>query len=306
MNPREVALVVFTIFAQMSVGSFVVLGIVHFFAIRKAGMEEADQLSDRALLAIVLVLGMGLLASLGHLGNPLNAPRAVTHLGSSWLSREVFFGVTFVVVGGVFALMQWFKIASFAVRNSIAWLAAAIGLALVYSMSRIYMQRTVPVWDTLATPTLFFTTTFLLGGLAIGVAFVTNYIYLKRRESGYADTQRTLLHGALRWIAVSSIALLGVEFIVIPLYVAYLSAQGGRAAVSAAMMFGRYAPLFGVRLGLVFFGAGVLAVFLYQHARSLGREKIMGNLTYAAFGLVFAGEILGRVLFYSTYLRVGM
>ena len=63
MNAREWALIVFTVLTQMSVGSFLVLGVVHFFAARKAGMEEADRLSDRALLSIVVVLALAMLAS---------------------------------------------------------------------------------------------------------------------------------------------------------------------------------------------------------------------------------------------------
>ena len=82
MSVREWALVTFTILAQMSVGAFVVLGIVHYYANRKAGMEEANRLSDRALVAIIVTLGLGLLASLLHLGNPLRAPTAVTNLAS--------------------------------------------------------------------------------------------------------------------------------------------------------------------------------------------------------------------------------
>ena len=121
MNARDWALITFTILTQMSVGSFLVLGIVHYYANRKAGMKEADRLSDYALLAIVVVFGLALVASLLHLGNPLNAPRAVTHLATSWLSREILSGVIFAVLAVVFALMQWRKIASFAVRNVIAW-----------------------------------------------------------------------------------------------------------------------------------------------------------------------------------------
>ena len=44
MNMREWALIAFTILAQMSVGSFIILGVVHFFAARKSGDVEADRL----------------------------------------------------------------------------------------------------------------------------------------------------------------------------------------------------------------------------------------------------------------------
>src|SRR5512142_528133 len=93
MNTREWALIAFTVLAQMSVGSFLVLEVVHLFVSRRAGEEQADEFSTRALLAIFPVLGLGLLASLFHLGNPINAYRAVSNIGVSGLTRDNSSGV---------------------------------------------------------------------------------------------------------------------------------------------------------------------------------------------------------------------
>ena len=307
MNVREWALITFSILAQLSVGSFLVLGVVHFFAARKSGEEEADRLSDRALLAIGPALILGMAASLLHLGNPFNAYLAVSNLGSSWLSWEILSGVLFAVVGGVFALMQWRKIASFAVRNLIAIVAAVIGLVLIYSMSNVYQIRTQPAWNTIATTIAFFTTTLLLGVLAMGAAFVANYAYLQQKNPGCADAQCVLLRDALRWIAMASIVLLGVELVTVPLQIAYLAGGTSSAArASAAMMYGEYGLVLGLRLALVFIGAGILGVFIYQNTLSAGREKVMGNLAYAAFALVIVSEVLGRFLFYATHVRIGL
>ena len=304
MELRAWALIAFTILAQMSAGSFLVLGIVHYFAARKAGMEEADRLSDRALLVIILTLGLGLIASLFHLGDPFRAYRAVTNIGTSWLSREVLSGVSFVVLGAVFAFMQWRKIASFAVRNVIAWIAALVGLVLVFNMSRIYMIPTQPAWNTLATPILFYTTTLLLGSLAVGAAFVTNYAIVTRKEPACADAQCTLMRDALRWIAIATVVLLGVELVVLPLYAAYLVGAGPQAAESASMLVRSYGVVFALRLILAFVGAGVFGLFLYQNAVSPGHEKVMGNLAYGAFALVLVAEVLGRFLFYATQVQI--
>ena len=302
MNVREWALITFTILAQLSVGSFLVLGIVHFFATRQAGLDEADRLSDRALLAIGPALLLGLLASLLHLGNPLNAYRAIGNLGTSWLSREIFSGVSFAILGGLFALMQWRKLGSFALRNLVAWAAALVGLVLVYSMSMVYMLPAEPGWNVATTPFAFFTTTFLLGVLALGAAFVANYAYVQRTTPGCADAQCRLLRGALKWIAVASIALLGVEFVILPLQIALLGAGAGAPAVP--LLIGPYGLVFGLRLALVFLGAGVLGVFLFQAALKPGQEHVLANLAYAAFALVLVGEVLGRFLFYATQVRI--
>jgi len=306
MQMREFALVAFTILAQMSVGTFLILGVVHYFVSRQAGAEQAEQMNNRALIAVGPVLGLAILVSLFHLGNPLIAYNAIANTGSAWLSREVLFSTLFFVVGAIFAFMQWRRISTATVRNLIAGIAALIGLALVYSMSQIYQIRTVPAWNTLATPVTFFTTTFLLGTLAVGTAYVANYSYLRRKDADCADVQCALLHDTLRWLFIAAIVLLGIEFMVVPLYAAYLAALGGPAGISMGMMINQFGLVFGLRLLLVFSGAGILGVFIFLNAGKQGREQMLGYLTYGAFALVLVGEVLGRFLFYATYARVGI
>jgi anaerobic dimethyl sulfoxide reductase subunit C (anchor subunit) len=269
-------------------------------------MEQSDRMSDRALLVIGPVVVLAMIASLFHLGNPLNAPRAVTNLTSSWLSREILFSVTFVVLGGAFALMQWRKMSSFAVRNVIAWIATVVGLVLVYSMSQIYMLETQPAWNSWATVVSFFATTLLLGLLAMGTALVANYAYVKQQDSDCAELQCALLRDTLRWIAVTAVLVLGIELVVAPIYLATLAAGNAAAQESARMMVQDFGVLLGLRLGLAFLGAGVFGFFLYQNASSPGREKVMGNLVYAAFALVLVSEVLGRFLFYATRVSIGI
>jgi anaerobic dimethyl sulfoxide reductase subunit C (anchor subunit) len=291
----------------MSVGSFLVLGVVHFFAARKSGMAEADRLSDRALIAIGPLMVLALIVSLFHLGNPLNAYRAVTHLSTSWLSREILCSVLFTGAGAVFAFVQWRKLTTFAVRNLIAWLAAIIGLVLVYVMSQVYMLPTQPAWDTLATPISFFVTTLLLGALAIAVAFVANYAYIQRKNPESVTTQGTLLRNSLRWIGLACILLLGVELVVAPLQVAYLASGTEQAGVaSAALLFSQFGVVFGLRLVLVFVGAGILGLFIYQNAQKPDRERLLGYLAYATFALVLISEVMGRFLFYAAHIRIGV
>lgn len=303
MTVREWALVTFTILSQMSVGSFLVLGVVHFFSIRKAGLDEADRLSDRALLAIGPVMILAMLASLLHLGNPINAPRAIMNFGTSWLSREIMFGVLFAAAGGLFAVMQWRKISTFSVRNVIAWVAVLFGLAHVFSMAQIYRLDTQPVWDTVATPITFFTTTLMLGLLAMGAAFVANYAYVKKHTPDCAELQCELLRGTLRWISIAAIVSLGIEFVVLPVYISYLATS--KTAVGAAIMLsGDYSLVLILRLVLAFFGAGILGAFLYQAATTPGKEHTLSNLAYGAFLLVFTAEVLGRILFYATHIQI--
>lgn len=307
MIEKEWALIAFTILGQMSVGAFVVLTIVHFFAARKEGAQQADRMSDVALYAIGPVLVLGILASLGHLGNPINAPRAITNLGSSWLSREIFSSVAFMGLGAVFAFMQWRKIASAAVRSLLAVIVTLIGLFLVFSMSQVYMLETHPAWNTVATTVQFYATTFLLGALAVGSAFVANYAYLKTKDPGCAEAQCGLVRDALKWISVVSVLFLGLELVTVPLQLSNLAALSNTAAQgSAAMLYSEFGVLFGLRLALVFLGAGLLGVFIYRYATQPGKEKLMGNLAYLAFVLVLVSEVIGRFLFYAASVKIGI
>lgn len=306
MNTQEWALVAFTILVQMSVGSFWVLGVVHAYAMRKAGEDEADQLSDRALLIIGVLLLFGLVASLFHLGNPLNAFRAVGNVGNSWLSREVLSGVVFAILGGLFALMQWRKISTFTVRNVVAILAALVGLFLVLSMSMVYMLPTQPAWDTVATPILFFTTTFLLGALAMGAAFAANFMYLKRREAPDLDVQRGLLRSTLGGIVMGTIVLLGVQLVAIPLYLAVLAGGGPAAQASAQMLTQEYTATFALYLVFSFLGAGILAVVLLRDVLTGAPARTVAWMTYGVFGIVLVAQVLGRFLFYSLQVPLGL
>lgn len=306
MDLREWALIIFTILAQMSVGAFCVLGVVHVYALRKYGADEADRLADRSLLAIGVVLVLGFLASFLHLGNPLNAPRAIVNFASSWLSREILFGVLFALTGAVFAFLQWRKIGSFALRNVVAWIAALFGLALVFSMSQVYMLETQPAWNNWITPVQFFATTFLLGALAIGAAYIASYASLQRQNAPNLEVQLALLREVIRGISITSMVLLGLELILVPVQIAYLAAQGEPASLSAALMYGDYGLLLITRLALVFLGAGIFSFFLYRNAQSSGGERILGTLAYSAFALVLIAELIGRFMFYSTHIKIGL
>jgi anaerobic dimethyl sulfoxide reductase subunit C (anchor subunit) len=306
MNVSEWALILFTILGQMSVGAFLILGVVHFFASRKAGMEEADRLTDNALYAILPVMVLAFLASFLHLGHIANAPKAVSNLATSWLSREILFGVVFAVVAFLFAFLQWRKIGSFILRSIVAVIAGLIGIGLVFSMSSVYMMETQPSWNTFFTPLQFSVTTLLLGAMALGVAFVANYAYIRRKTPDCADVQCDLLRSIMRWIAIGSIVLLGVEFVAIPIYLALLASQGAEAASTASLMLNNFGVIFGFRLLLAFLGAGVFGIFITQSALNPGKERILSYFAYSAFVLVFAGEILGRFLFYATRVHIGV
>jgi anaerobic dimethyl sulfoxide reductase subunit C (anchor subunit) len=307
MNTNEWALIIFTVVMQMAVGAFIVLGGVHFFAARHNGIEEADKLSDRALLAIGPLAVFALLVTFLHLGNPANAPRALSNLGSSWLSREIVFSLLFAGGGAVFAFLQWRKLTTPTVRNVLALIVAAVGVVLVFSMSMVYRLFSIPAWDTVSTQVTFFITTFLLGSLAIGAAFVANYWYIRRKNMDTQNVQFTMLATSLRWIALFAIVLLGLQFVAVPLYLTALGMAGSAAATaSIGQMAQQQGLIFAVRLVLLFVGAGLLSVFLYTISSSEAKLRLTSNMVYGALALVLISELLSRYLFYASMVQIGL
>jgi len=152
------------------------------------------------------------------------------------------------------------------------------GLVLVFSMSQIYMLRTAPAWNTLATPVTFFTTTFCSARWRS--ARPTCQLRLRaphrgraRWHAGRDSARRAALAGAGGGGAGRR------ALVVQPLYIAHLSSSGVAAAQRAVVtLMGDYGLLFALRLGLVFLGAGVLGFFVYRSASSPGRETLLGNL----------------------------
>ncbi|MEW5424433.1 dimethyl sulfoxide reductase anchor subunit family protein [Amorphus sp. 3PC139-8] len=109
-----------------------------------------------ALLASGLALAfasIGLLASLGHLGNPQRAWRALSQWRTSWLSREGVVSIATLILFGLYAL-AWVVYG-----QRTLWLglpAAAGAVVTIYCTSMIYGSlKAVPRWSKPPTSLLF-------------------------------------------------------------------------------------------------------------------------------------------------------
>lgn len=333
MNVHELPLILFTVLAQMSVGAFVVLGVVQVAGRTRFGRAAVDEIADPALYAIGPVLTFGLLASMLHLGNPFNALNTFRHLDSSWLSREIVFGIGFAGLGFLFAALQFLRWGSSLLRQALALGTALVGLGLVWVMSMVYASLpTVPAWNTWTTPAQFFLTTGLLGTLAVGAAFMGETMWRRRNlrsrvrrieestvvrkvlalrrpapptssDNPPPEAGRELLEACLRWVAMASVILLGAQLIVIALHQQNLASEPGMPAASVAAYGTAW---FVARLVLLVFGAGLLGMVLYRLAGSGRPMTLVATVATAAFVTVLASEIIGRSLFYDSMTRIGM
>ena len=302
MDTREWALLIFTILTQLSVGMLLVSLIARDYAVKTLGLEQATQLLELPLYAVVPAMGLALIASLFHLGKVAHVIGAVPNLGTSWMSREVVFAVVFAVAATIYTFLYWRKLGSESLRAACGWVAAIIGLVLIYAMSMTYMLPAQPAMNTFATPVLFFAATLLLGVLGFATILMIANSRIQKKNAAH----QALVGKTLQWTAFAALVLLGIEFLVMPLYMAYLSTQGAAALKSLNLMVGTYGVVLVLRLILVFVGAGILAAYVYRNAAMVGGEKVLATYVYGAFALVLLSEILGRFLFYATQYRIGI
>ena len=148
----ELSLVAFTLSTQMAAG----IAVLSLFS---------GPLTFPSLILLGVLFGVGGMISFLHLGQPLNAWRALSHLKKSWLSREI---LTFGLFG-LSWLLCW-------ILPGMGKLPLAVcGIGLVYSMAQVYRLRSIPAWDTNRTLLMFTVSAVVLGGLGLEILDVSAF-----------------------------------------------------------------------------------------------------------------------------------
>lgn len=158
---HEWPLMIFTVFGQCVVGGFIVLAL----ALMKGDLRaETQQRVITCMFALWVLMGIGFIASMLHLGSPVRAFNSLNRVGSSALSNEIASGSIFFAVGGIGWLLAVLKKLSPALRNLWLLLTMVLGVLFVWMMVRVYNSiDTVPTWYSVWTPLGFFLT-LLMGG----------------------------------------------------------------------------------------------------------------------------------------------
>ena len=158
---HEWPLVLFTVLGQCVVGATIVSGL-GWLAL--GDQREARRLV-RNMFFIWLLMGIGFLASVMHLGSPLRAFNSLNRIGASALSNEIASGALFFAVGGFWWLLAVLE--KMPATLGKVWLAIAmlLGLLFVLAMTRVYQINTVPTWYNGYTTSAFFLTVLLSGPL---------------------------------------------------------------------------------------------------------------------------------------------
>lgn len=278
---HEWPLMIFTVFGQCAVGGFIVLAL----ALMKGGLRpDAQQRVVACMLGLWVLMGIGFIASMLHLGSPMRAFNSLNRIGASALSNEIASGSLFFAVGGIGWLMATLKKMPSALRTLWLIVTMVLGVVFVWMMVRVYNTiDTIPTWYSLWTPLGFFLTLFL-GGPLLG--------YLLLRVAGVDGWAMRLLPAiSIFALVVSAImaVMQGTELATI-----HSSVQQASALVPD------YGSLMAWRIAAL-----ALALCCWVVPQVKGYQPAVPLLS-VAFILLLVGELIGRGVFYGLHMTVGM
>jgi anaerobic dimethyl sulfoxide reductase subunit C (anchor subunit) len=276
---HEWPLMVFTVLGQCVVGAFIVLAI----ALLTRRSEEEYRRIHLSMFFLWVLMAVAFIASVLHLGSPLRAFNSLNRLGASPLSNEIGSGSLFFALGGIYWLLAVLNKMPRALGK--VWLIVTMvaGMGFVYAMCRVYEINTVPTWDNAYTA-FHFGLTVLIGGPVLG------YLLLRGAD----------INGcALRLLPVISVTALVVSMCVVVMQSASLASINS-AVQAASALIPQYGMLSVSRLVLIALGLGCGICPLILRKRPAIASMVL------AFVLVFAGELIGRAIFYGLHMTVGM
>ncbi|HDE1190054.1 TPA: DmsC/YnfH family molybdoenzyme membrane anchor subunit [Klebsiella quasipneumoniae] len=276
---HEWPLVLFTVLGQCVVGATLISGLVW---LELADQREARQRLVRSMFFIWLLMGIGFLASVMHLGSPLRAFNSLNRVGASALSNEIASGALFFAVGGFWWLLAVLEKMPAALGKIWLVITLLLGLLFVLAMTRVYQIDTVPTWYTGYTTSAFFLTILLSGPL-----FAALLLQMAKVDvNGW-------------FIAGLSMAALVISAAVIVMQSAGLSTIHS-SVQQAASLLPNYGRLQALRLILLALGLGcwLCPLIRRQPPRAVG--------LLAGLVLVLIAECIGRGLFYGLHMTVGM
>ncbi|HCM62156.1 MAG TPA: dimethylsulfoxide reductase [Morganella sp. (in: Bacteria)] len=277
---HEWPLMFFTTLGQSVAGAFIIMA-----AVLLSGKltPEMNRKVHYSMFGLWVLMGIGFLLSMMHMGTPMRAFNAFNRLGSSSLSNEIAAGSVFFAAGGFYWLLAVLNKMPAALGK--LWLVVVVILAVVfiYAIPQVYQIATVPTWNTPYT-TIHFVLTALLGGPLLAALLL--------RMAGF-DLR------CISWLPVVSIIALVVS--VIAVTAQGFDLGGIRSSVQSASAL---VPEFGMFMGwrLVLLALG-LACWVLPLVRRANPPVIM---MLAGFVLVLGGEIIGRGIFYGLHMTVGM
>jgi anaerobic dimethyl sulfoxide reductase subunit C (anchor subunit)/Tat-targeted selenate reductase subunit YnfH len=175
----ELPLALFSTFAPLGAGAFVLLALAFFT--KDFDARQLRRIDVLTVLPLLFVVG-GFVAAFFHLQTPMNAFAVFGGIGRSPLSNEILCGVIFLVLAGFYWLVALTGKLPLELRRVWSLLAALAAVLFVIFIGTAYAVSTIPSWDTAWTP-LALVGFCLLGGGALGL------LVLRSAGPGNSDSE---------------------------------------------------------------------------------------------------------------------
>lgn len=298
MRNKDWTLVFFTVLSQLSVGIILCFTWLAFFEVetRFVGLTGLD--STNPVLLALLFVGVATVVSPLHLGKPSNAPRSLNNLKGSWVSREILalavYSTSLVVI-----LVLGLNFQRFEFLPHLLVLSSVFGILFIWMMTRIYLIPTIPPWNSAYTGLSFASTAVCLGLVTI---LLLQYAGLVRAGcvTCVAQFVDDRVHAVLM-VALGLVLLL--ELVSGFVHQTRLTGMSG-GIESVVFGEGKYHRLFHFRMILLGLTILLLTIILFRPAVLAGHGSQPWLLLLP--GLVFMQAFAGRLLFFSSYFRIGV
>ena len=288
MFNRDWSLLFFTSLAQWSVGIVLWLSwpVIHNHDLRPV-YETGLSLKNPLLLALIFI-GSATLSSFLHLGNPANAPKALKNLSGSWLSREILAIGVFTASLLITIILGW-KTGNAVYLKYLMVVCALSGLILLWTMARIYVMPTITAWNRWNKPLSFVSTALSLGLLTL----------LFLNAGGSISIAAHIIRVFL--IALITILLIEIASALVHQYKLSIMEQGMDGPVFDK---GAFYRVFLFRIAVLVFSCQLVLVMFLKPDLLPGNSNTLG--ISLLFVTVIAQELMGRLLFYASYFRLGV
>ncbi len=283
-------LVFFTLFSQISVG-ILISGFLLWTWTKSSETPSLEALKKILLIAALAFMTVALILSFMHLASPTKALFAMSHAGSSWLSREIILAAVYLLSLLLSYTSVQLNIPHHKLFDQLFLASLILGVILIWVMARVYMLPTVPLWNTPATPIAFFTSALLLGGMsamvAIGVVSLGGPESLPAAEA----LQRKLFYLVAAGVFAGLMNTLFLQTDLSSLSVGFPIPEVAAAWKNAHMAF-------------LLAGFSLLTWWFAWVQPQAGSSS--SPLIFLAAACLLIAEIAGRYLFYASYFRVGV
>jgi len=287
MISKDIPLIGFTIFCQLSVGALLLYNFIVFLPTFRNRTRLPSRFKTIPVLAIAFAV-ISVIFSLFHLGRPFKAFSTFENLSSSWLSREILMLVTYFLFSGLFSFFLFFKTRWKRLSLILLNLATITGVVLIFTMSRIYSSLPIPAWQPIFTLLNFIASTLALGG---------GFVLLMHIQKGSLSGQQSLA-----WILGLVILL---EVIFIPVFLSYLDQNSTASQLSLKLLLQDFTLIFYLRFGFQILSLGLISLAIIGIRSKTAEYKKIFWPVIGATCFIFLNEILGRVLFYAIEVPFG-